>query len=573
MIRSPIIVTVGHIDHGKTTLLDRIRGTAVAKAEAGEITQAVGASYVPLTVIERICGSLLEKFKIKLEIPGLLFIDTPGHMAFMSMRRRGGSISDIAILVIDVIEGFKEQTDESLNILKQFKVPFVIAATKIDKIPGWIPIPNAPFIESIAKQREDVRNEVEKRVYQLVAQLNERKFNSERFDRIEDFRKQVAIVPCSGYTGEGIPELLMILAGLAQQFLKERLKISEIAKGSILEVKEVHGLGVTVDVILYDGKVKRGDYMVIGGKEPIVTKVKALLRPQPLKELRVEKKFEPVDEVMAAAGIKISAPNLENVVAGSPVVFVKSKNKVEEAKKIVQKEIEEIEFKKDIDGVILKTDTLGALEALIKLVSNENIPIRKAEVGSVNRQDIVELQTVKDNLRRAVLAFNTKVVEEARTLAKDTGVAIFESDVIYRLIEDYKKWVVEKTEKEIQELLEKVSHPCQVKILKGFVFRHSKPAIFGIEVLKGLLKPGVELMKEGKIIGRVKEIQREGQRLKEAQKGERVAISMDEPIIGKTIFEGDILTSFLSNEDKKILKSLYDRLTESEKDLINELQI
>lgn len=567
--RSPIITVVGHIDHGKTSLLDKIRGTSVVKTEAGLITQHVGASYIPIDNVKKICGGLLDKLKIEITIPGLLFVDTPGHAAFVTLRKRGGSVSDLAVLVIDMTEGFKEQTDESLTILKEFKTPFVVAATKIDKIFGWRACADACFVDSFSNQRDEIKDELEKKFYQLVSQLSERGINAERFDRIEDFKKQVAVVPCSGLTGEGVSELLMVLAGLAQQFLKGKLQISETTQGTALEVKETKGFGTTIDVILYDGSVKKGDYLVIGGKEPIVTKVKALLIPKPLKELRIEKQFESVDKVSAAAGIKISAPNLENVIAGSTVIFVGTEAEIEKAKRLVQKEIEEIQFTKQIEGVVLKADTLGSLEAMIKLLTEENIPIRKAEVGQIVKEDIIELQNVKDDIRKVVLAFNVKPLEEAKNLAKDLKIEIFQNNVIYRLIEDYKQWCLKKKEREVAEKFERVVHPVKIKILKGYVFRASGPAIFGVEVLAGLLRSGVSLKREdGKVIGKVKEVQKEGQSIKEAKKGDKIAVSMEEPIVGRTIHEGDTLISALSGDNIKILKEIWDNLTEDERELL-----
>jgi translation initiation factor 5B len=571
-IRAPIIITVGHSDHGKTCLLDKIRGTTVTALEPGLLTQAVGATNIPIETVKKICDKLLKKFGIELFIPGLLFIDTPGHKAFLSMRKRGGSISDLAILVIDINEGFQEQTDESLAILKQFKVPFVVAATKIDKIPGWYAFPNSCFLDSIQKQREDVKEELDKKIYRIVAQLAERGFDSERFDRIKDFKRNVAIVPVSGITGEGIPDLLMVLAGLAQQFLKGKLILSKQAKGSILEVKEVTGLGTTIDVILYDGCLEKNDYLIIGGKEPIVTKIRALLLPPPLKELRVEKKFLQVDKVFASVGVKIVAPNLENAIAGSPIIAVKNEDEIEKAKELLKKEVEEVQFEKHIEGVIAKADTLGGLEALVKILTEKQVPIRKAEVGPVKKEDIIEAQNVKDKLKRVVLAFNVKALSEAENLAKDLRIPIFFNEVIYRLIEDYEKWCKEEKEREIKEKLEKVSRPCEIEFLKGYVFRQHSPAIFGVEVKRGFLKPGITMKKkDGKIVGKIKEIQREGQTIHEARKGDRVAVSMEEPVIGRHIQEGDILISVLSESDIKILKEVYDKLSDDEKELLSEL--
>jgi len=278
-----------------------------------------------------------------------------------------------------------------------------------------------------------------------------------------------------------------------------------------------------------------------------------------------------VYEVAAATGIKIAAPDLEKVIAGSPIIVVKNEKDIENAKKTVQKEIEEVQFTKQIEGVVIKADTLGSLEAMIKLLTEENIPIRKAEVGHVIKQDIIELENVKDDLRKVVLAFNVKVLEDAQTIAKDLRIEIFQSNIIYRIMEEYKEWCSKKKEREIAEKLERVARPCQIKILKGFIFRISGPAIFGVEIQKGLLKPGVTMRKEdGKIIGKIKEIQSEGQTIPEAKKGDNVAVSMEEPTVGRTIREGDILVSVISELDKKILKEVFDKLSESEKEMLKE---
>jgi len=573
MIRSPILVLLGHVDHGKTTLADRIRGTSVASGESGLITQHVGSSYVPADIIKKICKDLLDKFKIELKIPGLLFIDTPGHEAFTTLRKRGGSIADLAILVIDINEGIKPQTDESIEFLKQFKTPFIVAATKIDLIPRWSPNENSCFLESFNKQNKDVQEELENKLYNLIGQLSERGFECERFDRVSDFKKQLAIIPCSGKTGEGIPDLLVMLAGLAQHFLKEKLKISDQAKGTVLEVKDLKGMGKTIDVIIYDGVVNQNDYLVIGGKEPIITKIKALLRPAALKELRVEKKFENVKEVSAAAGIKISAPNLENVIAGSPIIFC-DKSQIEQAKQEVQKEVEQVEFKREVEGVIAKADTLGSLEALIKILKEKNIPIKKAEVGHITKQDIVELEPVKNDLRKVVIGFNVSILPEAEQMARDKNIKLFLSDVIYKIIEDYEKWCEEKIERESQQRLEKVVRPCKIRIIPGFIFRKRDPAIVGVEVLAGVIKPNTPLKNvKGKDIGKVLKIEKEGQTVLSAKTGDKVAVSIDEPTVGRQIKEGDVLISVITTHSLSELKKVLDKLQDDEKMLLKEWEL
>ncbi len=557
MIRQPIVCVLGHVDHGKTSLLDKIRETAVVQKEAGGITQAIGATQIPIETVKKMCGPLLEKLKIDVTIPGLLIIDTPGHEAFCSLRERGGSCADIAILVVDINEGFKPQTDESVQFLKQFKTPFLVAATKIDKTPGWIPNKGECFFESYAKQPEWVKTNFEEQLYKLVGQLSERGFDSERYDRISDFRKKVAIVPCSGITGEGIPELLMILTGLAQQFLKKELETTKgIGRGSVLEVKDVKGLGTTIDVILYDGEMKRGDWLIIGGHEPIVTKIKALLKPPALREMRVEKQFEQIESVTAAAGIKISAPDLDKVQAGSPIASVSDESDIEGVKKEMMESIKKIEFESVADGAILKADTLGSLEALVHILKQKNIDIRKAEVGEISRKDILEAETVKDELKKVIIAFNVPMAENAEQEAKDKNIKIIRSEIIYKLFDEYDAFLKQTYERIKQEKLATITRPAVIKLLKGMVFHAADPAIVGVEVLEGLLKPGVKLKKQGKEIGVVKAIQSEGISIQEAKKGDKVAVSIEGPIVGRHIKEDDELSTVIRKEDIKILEEL-----------------
>ena len=470
-IRSPILVGLGHVDHGKTTLLDRVRGTAVAATEPGLITQYISASYIPSKVIIRTCGPRLAAMGIKLEIPGLLWVDSPGHEAFTTLRKRGGAIADLAVLVVDINEGFKPQTDESLNFLKQFKTPFVVAATKIDRLLGWNIHNNACFSDSFKEQPDRTQDELEQRIYNLVGQLGEREFDSDRFDRVGDFTKQIAIVPVSGVTGEGVPDLLMVIAGIAQRFLKDRLEVTPgEGKGTVLEVKEYKGLGTTIDVILYDGEIRKGDFVVVGGESTVTTRVKALLKPEALKELRMEKSFRPVDSVPAAAGIKIAAPNMEEVIAGSPLRAVRKESQLEKARQEIENEIQEVEIETDKEGIILKADTLGSLEALIKTLGEEGVHIRKAVVGDVTKSDIMESRAMEDPI---IMAFGVRLAPDVEKLAKENRVPVFRSDVIYTLVDNHREWVADKKKRSEERLIEETTRPGRVRVITGYVFRQS----------------------------------------------------------------------------------------------------
>ncbi|HIQ10743.1 MAG TPA: translation initiation factor IF-2 [Pyrodictium sp.] len=579
-LRQPIVVVLGHVDHGKTTLLDRIRGTAVAAKEPGLITQHVGASFVPASVIEKLAEPLKKLIPFKLIIPGLLFIDTPGHELFASLRKRGGSVADFAILVVDIIDGFKPQTYESIEILKQRRVPFLVAANKIDKIPGWRPNPNEPFIVSIRKQSSRVQEELERLLWDnVISKLYELGFQADRFDRIRDFTRTVAVVPISAKTGEGIPELLAVLAGLAQRYLQHRLRFAEgPAKGIILELREHPGLGVTADVIIYDGVLRKGDLIVTSGLEgPVITRVRALLMPKPLQEIRVAKReLMPVEEVVAAAGVRVVAPDLEKAIAGAPFYVARDEEEAKKLAELIRKEIESIKIKTDREGVIVKADTLGSLEALIMALKKSNIPIRLADVGHIAKRDVIEAIASKEVNRHygVILGFNVKVLPEAEELAKKMDIKIFTNNIIYKLVEDFEKWLKEQIEAEKRRELESLVRPGKIRIIPGYVFRRSNPAIVGVEVLGGVIKPGYPLMREdGKHIGEIMQIQDRGKTIPEARVGMAVAISIRGHImVGRHVDEGDILYTDIPEQHVNLWLTKYkSELSDDEKMVLKEI--
>lgn len=576
-IRSPIVSVLGHVDHGKTTLLDFIRGSIIAQKEAGGITQHIGATEIPIDVVEDIGGEFLKKLGIKQTLPGLFFIDTPGHEAFTTLRKRGGALADLAILIVDINEGFKPQTYEALNILKMYKTPFIVAANKMDKIYGWQSHSASPFLETFSKQPQNVQEKLDTGVYELVGILHEEGFESERFDRISDFSKQISIVPISAKTGEGVPELLAMLMGLAQQYLKEQLKIEEDApaKGTILEVKEEVGLGVTIDAVIYDGIIKKDDTIAIMTLDDVInTGIRSLLKPRPLEEIRESKKrFQKVDEVVAAAGIKIVAPNIENAVAGSPLRV--TRNNFDNVKDEILREIEDIKIDTDELGIIVKADTLGSLEALVNLLRDMEVPIRAANIGDVSRRDVVDAVIVKKEnpLYGVIVAFNVKILPSAAQEIKASDIKLFSANVIYKLTEDYQEWIEAAEEKKKKAYLDAIIKPAKIRIIPKLIFRNSKPAIAGIEVLSGTIKQDYGLIRgDGSKVGKVEGMQDKGENLKSASRGKKVAMSIKDGIFGKNFDEGDILYVDIPENHYKILESeLKNKLTEDEYETLNEI--
>ena len=558
-IRSPICVVVGHIDHGKSSLLDRIRNTNIVASEAGGITQAISFTNLPIKTIKQICGTLLDSLKIKLSLPGILFLDTPGHAAFNNLRKRGGNLADIAVLVIDINESIKEQTIESINILKQYKTPFIIAANKIDLIPGW-QRKDQFLIKNVNLQGENVKNALDTKIYEIVGKLSGLGFNSERFDRVDDYTKTIVIVPISAKNGDGIPELLMVLSGLAQRYLEKNLVVDKTTNGkaTILEVKEEKA-GIVIYAVVYDGILKQNDQIVIGGVDkPIVTKVRAVLLPD-------EKfKFKKVDEVIAAAGVQILASNTKDVISGMPLI-VANKN-LEDAKEQVQKEIGEVLIQTDKEGVVVKADTLGSLEALTNLLKQSGIKIKKASIGNISKKDITDAMSEDVEINKVVIGFNVKINESS------PDVKIILNEVIYKLIEDYESWKKLKSEEKEKKELENVVRPCKLQILSGCVFRQSNPAVVGVLVMGGQIKNNTPLIKlNGDKVSEVKSMQLGGKNIDLAVKGNEIAIALPNVIVGRQVKEMDILISDINDADFVKLKKLKKYLNRDEIELLREM--
>jgi translation initiation factor 5B len=577
-MRQPIVCMLGHVDTGKTSLLDKIRGTAVQMREAGGLTQQIGASYFPFDTLVAIVQKLMQNVNLSVKVPGLLVVDTPGHEAFANLRTRGGSVADIAILVVDAMHGFENQTFESLQILKSRKVPFIIAANKIDRVAGWKSEENRPFMKAYKAQNKWVKEDLDNRLYNMMGTLSREGMASDRFDRVRDFTKNIAIVPVSAKTGEGIGELLMVLIGLTQQFLEQKLQVTDgLAKGTVLEVKEDVGLGTTINAIIYDGTLHADDTIVIGGRDgPIATKIRAILTPQPLEEIRDSKKqFIAIQEAHAAAGIKIAASNIDDAIPGAPLLAIGEGMTLEKAMEEVASEMAQLKVQTEKTGIMVKTDTLGSLEALVDSLRAKDIPIRTADIGDVSRRDVMEALSVKyeDQFLGAILAFNVKILPDAETEARDQKVPIFWNDIIYNLMDEYIRWVEEEREAQERKEFDTLVKPGKFEIMEGYVFRRAKPSIFGAIVLAGQLTPRVQcITQEGEKLGRISQIQEGGKAIPLAEEGKEVSVAMPQPIVGRHIKERDVLFVDIPEKHAKLLRTKYaGRLTESANEALREL--
>ncbi len=524
-IRQPIVTVCGHVDHGKTSILDCLRGSCVQEGEKGGITQKISFTSYPMNQLKIACP-LIDKSGIKLNIPGFLLIDTPGHAAFTNLRKRGGSLADLAVLVIDINEGIKPQTAEVIQILKLNKTPFIIALNKIDNISGWREHRGKPIKESVESQAMNVKQNFDEKYMTLIGSLNNHGFDADLYYNIPDFTKKIALVPCSARTKEGIPELVMMLCGLSQKYLTDKLKLGKDAKGVVLEIKKEKSTNY-IEAILYDGELKKSDEIAVAdfdsSKDPIVTKIRILEEIEPLCS-----KFHPTEKVSASTGLRMQLIEKDEILPGMP--FETYKNNLKELKEKFRKEIsEKIQTKKY--GIIAKADSLGSIEALLMLLGQEKIPVIKVGIGNINKSDVISAKAnIEINeLDAVIVGFNVSIEEDASELIKDLGtkIKVITDEVIYKLIENVAEWRMQKQKDIEKKRLMGLTAICKLKVLHQYVFRNTSPAIFGVRVEAGKLKPQLILIDEDdEKIGKIKNVQSEKKSINEAGENTEVAVSI-----------------------------------------------
>jgi len=561
-IRQPIVTVAGHVDHGKTSILDKIRQTKIQDSEAGGITQKISFTTLPQENIQKRAGEILKKFKIPLQIPGLLFIDTPGHAAFTNLRKRGGSLADIAILVIDINDGIKPQTQEVLQILKANKTPFIIALNKIDNISGWKTPKDLLFLNSLEAQASNVKENFEEKYYTLIGALHSHGITAEMYSKITDFRKNVAVVPCSAETGQGISEILAMITALSQKFLTEKITVSKTAKGVILEVKKER-TGTFLECILYDGTLKLEDEIAIANLEgeTLATKMRTMQEALPLNKGYVTKK-----EVSAAAGIKLQIISKEDIMPGMPFQVID--NNLDQIKKEFENEISE-ELQTDESGIVIKADSLGSLEALLVLLKQHNISVIKAGIGPIIKKDIYTAAALP-NLDKIILGFNVDVASET-DIEELSQIKVITSKVVYKLIEDFEEYRDEKTKETEKKKLDELPKIAKITIL-DFVFRNSNPAVFGVVVNSGTLRNKERFINSNdEKIGQVKEVQEDRKNVSEALKGAEVAISIPGVNFERQLTVGESLYTNLSETQFRKFKDNKSLLTSDEKTILQEI--
>ncbi|KAI4389228.1 hypothetical protein MLD38_001476 [Melastoma candidum] len=571
-LRSPICCIMGHVDTGKTKLLDCIRGTNVQEGEAGGITQQIGATYFPAENIRERTKEL--KADAKLKVPGLLVIDTPGHESFTNLRSRGSGLCDIAILVVDIMHGLEPQTIESLNLLKMRNTEFIVALNKVDRLYGWKTCKNAPIRVALKQQTKDVQNEFEMRFRQIRTQFQEQALNTELYYKNREMGETFSVVPTSAISGEGIPDMLLLLIQWTQRTMVEKLTFRDEIQCTVLEVKVVEGHGTTIDVVLVNGVLHEGDQIVVCGLQgPIVTTIRALLTPHPMKELRVKGTYLHHKEIKAAQGIKITAQGLEHAIAGTGLYVVGPDDDVEQVKDLTMEDMRSVMSRIDRtgEGVCVQASTLGSLEALLEFLKTPevSIPVSGISIGPVHKKDVMKASVMLEKKKEyaTILAFDVKVTPEARDLAEELGVKIFMADIIYHLFDQFKAYIDNIKEEKKKEAAEEAVFPCVLQILPNCVFNKKDPIVLGVDILEGIAKVGTPIcipQRDFIDIGRIASIENNHKPVDTAKKGQKVAIKIvgsnpeeQQKMFGRHFDLEDELVSHISRKSIDILKLNY----------------
>ncbi|KAJ6567397.1 hypothetical protein DFH09DRAFT_1156861 [Mycena vulgaris] len=577
-LRSPICCILGHVDTGKTKLLDKIRQTNVQEGEAGGITQQIGATYFPVDAIKTKTAVLNKDGLAEYKIPGLLVIDTPGHESFTNLRSRGSSLCNIAILVVDIMHGLEPQTLESLRLLRDRKTPFIVALNKIDRIYSWDPTPDGAFRESLAKQSRTVQREFEDRVGKIVLAFAEEGLNAVLYYDNKSFARNVSIVPTSAITGEGVPDMIMLLVNLTQQRMSDRLMYLSELECTVLEVKVIEGLGTTIDVVLSNGILREGDKIVLCGLNgPIVTQIRALLTPQPLRELRIKSTYVHHKEVKAALGVKVTAPDLEKAIAGSRLLVCGPDDDEDELRDEVMSDLTSLmnNIDKSGRGVCVQASTLGSLEALLEFLKSSKIPVSGINIGPVHKKDVMRAGSMLEKAKElaCILCFDVTVDKDAERLAEEMGIRLFKADIIYHLFDAFTAYNKEIVEAKRKDAAPQAVWPCKLKIIAAFCKRD--PIILGVDILEGTLRIGTPIAvvkadatgkKEIIDLGKITSLEinhKTHDIIKKSQAGAGVAVKIEHAVyqsakmFGRHFDDKDELLSHITRQSVDVLKNSF----------------
>jgi len=594
--RCPVVCVLGHVDTGKTKILDNLRKTNVQDAEAGGITQQIGATNVPLDCIKA-RTSFVENVAFgdgKIKIPGLLIIDTPGHESFSNLRSRGSSLCDVAILVVDIMHGLENQTRESIKLLKKNGTPFVIALNKIDRLYQWQVKPDQDVRNTVKEQKRGTHDQFDSGFQTVFNQMAGEEYNVKlfwEFTEDDDPAEWIPVVPTSAHSGDGMGNLMAQVIDIAQSLCTKRITYNKDLKCTVMEVKAIEGLGKSVDAILVNGRLKNGDMIVLGGQQgPICTHIRQIYTPPSNKDLRTKNAWEKHNNVKGATGVKIvgRGDDIEKALAGLPLYVARREDEVEFYKNELEREIQHAlkAIKLHNEGVYVQASTLGSLEALLEYLRSEKVKYSAINIGPVNKRDIMKASTMLEHNEKygVVLAFDVNITREAQELADSfkPPIKIFTADIIYHLTDQFSQHLKDQKKKKQDELKNVAIFPAKMKILPNCVFAKRDPIIIGVKIEDGQLRQGAPVCvaeKDNLFIGAISSIEKSGSGVDIAKRGDEVCIKIDNTtgdapkMIGRHFETSDSLVTRISREGLDALKEWFkDEMTRADWELCRELK-
>ena len=595
MLRSPICTVLGHVDAGKTSLLDMLRESNVQKKEAGGITQKIGTTFMKKESIEEITKEINKEIKI----PGIIYVDTPGHECFSAIRLCGLLISDIIIIIVDIFKGLEQQTIECINLLHEYKKPFIIAVNKIDRLNGWKS--NTPNMSTCLKnvlknQNKNTLSILDDHINKICNQLSSYGFHSSLYYKNNDIKYTISIVPISAKLGFGLPDLIMLINVLSQQMISSKLTVTnKVDGGYIIEKIKDKKYGNLLSSLLINGKIKNNDCIMLLDENDNIVEFQLKHLYEPIEGLEVKDSLNIllVPEINTQLPFIIKCNDELNPKPGTPFYVVNKDNKTkiyELLEKYKNKYLNPNKIKLEKYGIQINAKTYNSAQGLGELCNTKGIQISKIMIGDINKINLMKLNNKYENLNKTkndftfnkrymvILAYDTCVSDELLKMAEDMNIKIMTNKLIYQLVEEYENHVV-KLDKEFKNQYPNLRKPCEIKIIDKFVFHKKDPIIIGVSVTKNNLhigmvieaiidkknvdKKNIDKKNIGKMaikLGKITSIKKHDKQIEEAKENDVVCIKIElvnandyKYEYGKDFDDKSLVKSVISNNELELL--------------------
>lgn len=588
-IITPICSVLGHVDVGKTKLLDYLRSTHTK--EVSGITQQIGTTVFDKESLQKLCGKLGEE----LEVDRLIMIDTPGHSNFTTMRQVGAVISNLVIVVVDINKGLEEETKRCLKFVKEnHDTNFVIALNKLDRIYGWNPTENAPLKRAFNKNKA-VMDTVKDNINRIICQLAELEINACAYYDNKDLSTFVSMIPLSAQTGEGIPDLILVISKMMVRATKklEENPISQYTFGYFLDKRYEERTGNFNVSININKELNFGDRLVIVDRDDknmqYESVVKSLVSSSEGKEMKDKSRYKTIQNVNGTAGLGIF---LNDDITPSPgsmyaVTTGLSDSEKDELIRLMQENMSctssnlMCQYDKKEYGVFLYAPSLNILSALISIVNEQKIPIMDHCVGRLTRQTVIKINGVYERMDveheinyvqryKTILVFNP-VAEKENPLdgiesnvvgmCNQNKITMIGEKTVFKVLEKYKEYV-DNCDVKFHNKYKNIGDSFQLKILPEFVFMKTTPLLFGIRVVKGQFKVGTLVVAvkgdQQILLGNVTSIQKNKKNVDTMKVGDEICIriesSGDKLTFGEDFDDTFEIQRYITNEEKIVMK-------------------